>query len=261
LYPTEIVFEKIHLRGGIARFNIYGDILLIYSFFFFFTKILYEKSKFYDWIIILLLLGMIALRQTRMTLITLVLTPILIIFINRKLPYPRISKIFLVIIIILIIILTFALTGLAQATIKEINLKSGNIYVRINAAKFYLENFCNSIPTVLFGNGFENQKESFGQEILKYKEYYGFYPSDIGYIGYFFHYGLLSLLTIFIIIFKGIRVAYLKGYIFLEYLLVYILISSITYPTFENSSSILILCIILYLLEINILINLNGDNI
>ena len=252
IYPNVVVYDQINIRYGIPRFHSQGFSIMIFVLFFIFFKLICQKINIFFIMLTFFILLIIILYQTRMLYLSLGLTPFFGVVIFRKVPVVKNRFLLIIILLVFCVVLIFIMPSiitLIQDTISEISSGKGNLIIRFQAAEFYVLKYLNNIPAILFGNGFPNQVEQFGKEVLYYKEYFGFYSSDIGYIGFLFHYGLLGISTIIFIIFKCIKISNQKGYLYLKYYLIYLLISSITFPNFESTSSIIILCSVIYLVE------------
>jgi len=86
-------------------------------------------------------------------------------------------------------------------------------------------------------------------EIAYYKRSLGLCPSDIGYLGFIFNFGLMSLFIIFFIIYKSLRISIFFKSMYMECYLIFIIIAGLILPLFEQKSSIFLFCLLLYLLD------------
>jgi hypothetical protein len=247
IFPKEITFIEVNDFGGFSpAFNLPGYVFVIYVFFLYLERLIYGKKKFIDLFIFFYFLGIIMIMQKRTLILSIILTLFVIIFINRK--EVTFNHKLIIIFVIVFIILFLLISGILLKTKYEILNAEGTFGVRIESSKFYIKNYINNLA-VIFGNGFENEKENFGREIAYYKRNLGLWPSDIGYLGFIFHFGLISLFVIFFIIYKSLKISIFLKSIFIECYLIFLIIAGMILPLFEQKSSIFLFCLLLYLLE------------
>lgn len=247
LFPKEITFIEVSDFGGfLPAFNLPGYVFVVYIFFLYLERLIYRKKKFMDLFIFFYFLGTIIIIQKRTLILSIILTLFVIMFINRR--EINFNYKLIIILIIVFIILFLLSSDILLKTINEILNTEGTFGVRIESAKFYIKNYINNV-TVIFGNGFENEKENFGREIAQYKRNLGLWPSDIGYLGFIFHFGLISLFVIFFIIYKSLKISIFFKSMFIECYLIFIIIAGMILSLFEQKSSIFLFCSLLYLLE------------
>lgn len=247
LFPKEITFIEVSDFGGfLPAFNLPGYVFVVYIFFLYLERLIYRKKKFMDLFIFFYFLGTIIIIQKRTLILSIILTLFVIMFINRR--EINFNYKLIIILIIVFIILFLLSSDILLKTINEILNTEGTFGVRIESAKFYMKNYINNV-TVIFGNGFENEKENFGREIAQYKRNLGLWPSDIGYLGFIFHFGLISLFVIFFIIYKSLKISIFFKSMFIECYLIFIIIAGMILSLFEQKSSIFLFCSLLYLLE------------
>ena len=131
--------------------------------------------------------------------------------------------------------------------IQASTLEEGNIQVRLATASYFLEDFFPNNLTYVLGNGLASQLTDYGQEILYYKLFYGFYQSDIGIVGEYISYGVFYLLGVIVIIYTILKNRKFIASKYILYPFYYIIISMITTPHFGIPSHITGICLLLYL--------------
>lgn len=196
------------IRNGIYRFRIPGYFFTLFCIYYYWNKLLLRITQ-KDVLIFSILLVSMYLYLTRQIIFATFFTLTCSFLFIKSSSFKE--KSIAVIIACGIIGLYFAndLFGeFYKKTLQETN--TGNI--RWVATKFYLEKICSSPFTFLFGNGNP-------QSLQKWKEL-GLHPSDIGFIGEMFHYGVLWMLfyfyTVYLIVVKYGRMLplYIKLFVF-----------------------------------------------
>ena len=93
------------------------------------------------------------------------------------------------------------LTNLYAETINDFERENNARLISFYYWLFYPEN----IFEVIFGSGVDSLKSNYGLEISKLKIVDGIYRSDLGLIGFWSYFGLISTIPIYILIFKIIK--------------------------------------------------------
>ncbi len=124
--------------------------------------------------------------------------------------------------------------------------------VRIRATRFFLDDFFPNTLAYIFGNGQDHMGSTYGIHVNYYKLAYGFYQSDIGVIGDFSKFGLFFAVGAMWLLVKAWRAPLTPETSYLKFSL---LSSTLVLPVagvFSNPFSIAVLCIIMYIFDINI---------
>ncbi len=124
--------------------------------------------------------------------------------------------------------------------------------VRIRATRFFLTDFFPNTLAYFFGNGQDHMGSVYGININIYKMAYGFYQSDIGIIGDFSKFGLFFAVGAIWLLVKAWRAPVSSENSYIKF---YLLNSTLALPVagvFSNPFSIAVLCVIMYILDINI---------
>ena len=105
--------------------------------------------------------------------------------------------------------------------------------IRLNCIIYYATEFQNSILTQLFGNGFPNPHSALGAKEL-FATYNGYFVSDIGIIGLWSYFGVLSVLAWGLIFIRVFNKKYIRQNIAIIAFFIYIFINSfLTYTLFD----------------------------
>ena len=123
----------------------------------------------------------------------------------------------------------------------------GENYIRVKAAKYFLFDFSPSYFNTVFGNGTPySGKTEYGvfSEYLNKKR--GFYLSDLGLIGFYAMFGVLSILGYIMIWTKAFQIRLPDKYRYLKYYLWFLLISGFTSDTVYGYNYLITTVFVLY---------------
>ena len=136
---------------------------------------------------------------------------------------------------------------LVEETKSEAADKGNNI--RIIAANYYFNNFSPNNLNRIFGNG-QPYKETRYFNFVQIKEkIYGLYLSDIGYIGLYVKFGVLSILAYILLIYRTIRINIPEELLYCKYFLYFIFLISVIIDAPFNNSFIPAIVLSLYALS------------
>ena len=201
--------------------------------------------------IVFLLLSMITfvLLGTRQLLAAIVLLTILFVLQSKMIK----SKLLLFIMIGAAFIPVFFLfqdiiLAMFEVTQKQSQRIESN--VRVEAAKFFLTDFVPNGWAYITGNG-ASGSSLYGLRIIRYAEEYGYFQSDIGLIGDYTKYGILYVFGALIILYRILIKKIPEKLMFIKYNFMAILITLVTGSgAFGSADSIVIICLLLYLLDL-----------
>ena len=94
--------------------------------------------------------------------------------------------------------------------------------VRILSSNYYLNYFSPDTFSRIFGNGVPDDDSSYGTFCRYIEERFGFYVSDIGYLGLYVRFGLIAVLAYVILIYKTIKIKVPEEYLYCKYFLYFI---------------------------------------
>ncbi len=99
--------------------------------------------------------------------------------------------------------------------------------IRVRSADFYLHHFSPNTFAKIFGNGIPSQNSGYENYVNRIKIRYGYYLSDIGYIGLYVKYGLLAVIALFIFFYRITITKIPEEYLYIKYFLYFVFIISI----------------------------------
>lgn len=254
-FPTRIfgeAIEEIDTSRGFERLGVpMIEIIVLYFFYSINQWMTTNQKKWIYWIILTSILIVISL--TRQIILISALLGFLFIM-KRATIYKKLIVISTTTILALYIL---PQTTLYQ-TMVELSLEQidKNTYqkedIRITAWKYYtIDNQTNSITSIL-GNGVPAYgKSKWGTSFMKEVEYEyggnGCFTADVGWAGFYWYFGILSVVGLLSLLIKGIFTSRSKNEAYLSYGLLFILISAVTSAPILHFNQILSLSFILYL--------------
>ncbi|MFO7924699.1 MAG: hypothetical protein R6U58_13505 [Bacteroidales bacterium] len=248
LYPTLITDAKIFLDRGTIRMNLPGTYFMHIGFFlsvdrFFTTK----KMKYGAGAMLLFLVAVLSGFRSILALYILLSTGYLLA--NRQVK----NKVLLFSLYSVIVISGFFAFHSIIMEMKESAEREGSqgtSYIRVRAADYFMSMNDNKKSAYIIGNGEPTERSAYGRRLAMISLRYGYYLSDIGIVGLFFKYGLLTSLMVLYIIFKVLfaktdkRTVFIKLFFLFQLLLIF---NSIT--SFEILSGIVAISMMLYLVD------------
>jgi hypothetical protein len=130
--------------------------------------------------------------------------------------------------------------------------ESSNDNIRLLSLAFYWQKITHDPFTFLFGNGLPANNSNFGHLSQLWNNTYHFYTSDIGFVGQWFHYGIiyillyLYLLYMLLIKYRKIIPVYIRLFVFSTFLTI-----AMIYPL-TGPFNYIIWCFILYISDLHI---------
>lgn len=203
---------------GVIRIGIqYLDLFILATFYAINQWLLSKNNK---WIIIMTLcLIMIILSVTRQIIaITLILGTLF--FLKKSNIYQKIIFVITISLFTIYILPQIPIyKALVETTQNQIdNNKNKKEDVRIRAARFYLDEYQTNDITRIFGNGIPSIGNSkWGDDFENTTRNEGYYSSDIGWIGFYWHFGIITVLGVFILLFKAATIKKSPDHEYLTY--------------------------------------------
>lgn len=192
--------EKDFAQRGVLRLYIPFEDLIALGIFYFINNPL--KNRRHNMIVLVVLLLLTLLRGTRTVMaMTLVFGGLL--FLKKSTKKTTMSTRLIrgveIAAIAICIFLAFKFTGLSQmfssyAEISANDLDSGEDYIRVVMAGFYLLQYNNSIGEYIFGHGIPVSGD-FQRDVANNAEV-GLYPDDVGYVEMFLNFGIVGILIL-----------------------------------------------------------------
>jgi hypothetical protein len=109
----------------------------------------------------------------------------------------------------------------------------GSKYIRLITGQYYLTEFSDTLFTKFFGNGVPNEKSYYGTVTSRLISK-GMFLEDVGIIGMYSQFGILSIIAWILIWFKSFTISLPDKYIYCKYYLWSILFTSLTSGSIYN---------------------------
>ena len=110
--------------------------------------------------------------------------------------------------------------------------------IRMQSVEYYLNYFSPNSVSQILGNGHANGKNGYSKFMDYVQMERGLWTSDIGYIGLYTEFGILSILAYLIFIYKTFTTSVSEEYLYCKYFLAFIFIISIIIDSPFNTSFI-----------------------
>jgi len=249
LYPIQLTTTKMFIDRGTLRIFLSGAGYLVIAYFIWLYMAFRNFRPIYV-LILLVTMGIFVLMGTRQVLASMLLLTILFIFQSRVVK----SKILIFTLIGLSLIPIYFLfqdiiLAMFEVTYRQSQHIEGGI--RFEAARFFLTDFFPSALAYFTGNGAAGPS-IYGLRLFRYSTELGYYLSDIGLIGEYVKYGMLYVIGVIIILFKVFKSSLPEKIMFIKYNFLGIVLTLVTGGgAFASTSNVLIICLLLYLIDLH----------
>ncbi len=134
---------------------------------------------------------------------------------------------------------------LAQLTHEQV-LNRQTADLRTSSLTFFTYGYQTNALTPLIGNGMPLAKEStWGKTFESYTENYDAHITDVGWAGFFWDFGIFSVIALFLLMFNGAKLVQNNRYLYLKYWLYYeMLLSLFSGPILYNNQIMVIMLIL-----------------
>lgn len=206
IYPKFILFNMYYMeRANRIRFYT-GSYFIIISILLNFSFLLHNFKKKYFFYLIIQIIMLIFVSQTRSSIAILFITFILTLLMYIKnFNWKKISKILIVIGLIIMVIMPYisALVNSINDSLFNKNSDNGSISIRIDAQKYMIDKIKENplLGVGMYDNSYEEAGSITGSE-------YKYYVADVGIIGFIFQYGILGFLIFLYLWVKMIILTY-----------------------------------------------------
>lgn len=240
--------DNIDMSRGVMRIDVQYIDLFILSTFYGINQWLLSKKK--KWLIVIGVSGlMIVLSVTRQVIgITAIMGTL---FLLKRLPFYK-KAIFVVLMAIFVTVFLPKIPiyqALVETTENQIERNDQKEDVRIREARFYSDEYQTNIFTRFLGNGIPSIGNSrWGNKFEMDISYYGYYSSDIGWIGFYWHFGLIAVVGVFIFLLKGAMVKKTADREYLTYYCYSIILLSVMSAPILIYTQIIDIMLVLYLI-------------
>ncbi len=259
LYPIQITTTKMFIDRGTLRIFLSGAGYLVIAYFIW-LYMLFRNYRLRYALFLLISLGIFVMMGTRQVLASMLLLTMLFIFQSKVIK----SRLLLIVLIgFAVIPIYFLFQNIILSMFEVTQQQSRNLEgsIRVKAAMFFLTKFYPNELAYFIGHG--NAGPSlYGLRLARYAEEYGYYLSDIGLIGEYVEYGVMYVIGVFIILFKVLKTSLPENLMFIKYNFLGILLTLVTGGgAFGSGSNIIIICLLLYLVDLYISDKHSFDNV
>lgn len=244
------LLEDVEIRNGLYRFRLNTNGIFTMIILFYVWGRMKTKMMMKYFIVFIILLASIYLSLTRQLIVTSLVTLILFSFCGKGIKTKIASFLFL---FFLSIVLWIYFEQLFGEFIETTSSSTSEDNIRILSAIYFGTNTIMNPLTLFLGNGFPKNDTIYGRFLDDLADYWGFFPEDVGFIGYMYFYGLLYVIAYF-------RLAYKVLLVYRKYVPTYIkmfvvatgLISIMIYPL-AGIMNYLVWSILLYICDLHII--------
>jgi|SRR5690606_11832478 len=228
LFDTKGYESEVDDTRGVIRIGVPYIPLFVFGLFYSINQwLLYKKSKWLLFIGVTML--MILLSVTRQVILISALLSCWFILKHLSLA-KRIAFLLLTVVFFQFVLpeipIYQALVETSQLEIEANETKQEN--ARIRAFRFYTDEYQTNNLTRLFGNGVPSMGNSlWGKKFENDTQSAGSYASDLGWIGFYWYFGLLATIGVFILFYKGLRKKKDARHEYLTYFCLAIMLQSI----------------------------------
>lgn len=242
--------EQMDDTRGIFRISIAGRACVFIAYFMSLNKWVTTKEKRYI-ILAGLFFTFIVLMTVRQSIIFSFLVGLY--YLIRKIRYSWLY-IFLLFIIFQFVSVKIdnnsIIGSLIELSEKQINdQEKGDTYIRFLEYKYFFTKYNNHPLAILFGNGNPHSEHLFGQRELRIKNTLGYYQSDVGYGKIYVMIGLIGLILFCRLLIIPIKQKVRADITYAKLFMIYAILVHI--GTQFIISSIIVICIAIYLLDKN----------
>lgn len=226
-------------RGGV-RFRA-GEIIWVYLFMFYTAdKLILTHKKIYLVLLLVSYASIITLLTRQYILISTLF--LFMFFICKSSKKYKILFLSIFIIGLFYLSATELYSNIKSMTLEQSNLIKHSDDIRVKAAEYFSFQGQTDIMTILFGNGvWSVNNSSYGSVLSKY----GYFPADVGYLGFFYFFGFLCLLS-FLSMLKNAIIDKYNQQSFQKYFLLCFACSSVVGGAITYHAEIYILLLMIY---------------
>lgn len=240
--------EMAEMRNGLWRFRMHQNGFFTAPIIFAILIWLKRKIRMSMIVLITVLLVSIYLSLTRQVIFSVVMTIFLSFFIVKEKGHFRSFVIGASLIIFLIFFYNELFSDMSQKTQAEVREQN----IRLLAATYFIEDFSKTLYTFLFGYGNAAGAGAFNNYTDILMSEYGFFISDVGFIGKIWQYGIIYVFVcyylLYILFFKYKRQIPLYVRLFVMFT---VFMSPMIFPFYRNTNCF-VWAMLLYVCELHI---------
>jgi hypothetical protein len=249
-YPTVIFDVRTAEERGTVRIFLQGLSYLVLAYFYILNK-LFERFTPGRLALLFLFFSIFILMGTRQIILTMFMLTVLNVLFSKKIK-SKVMIMFLVIVSAIPVVFIFQDIFLSILSVTQEQSEGFEDDIRIRAATFFLyELFPNKISYIT-GNGAPSLNSPYGQLIQMYMDVFRFYQSDVGIVGDYSKFGAFFVIAVLAILIRVLTMKISSEFSYLKYYYFSIVLTMFTGGgTFGEGSSIVLICITLYILDID----------
>jgi hypothetical protein len=249
-YPTVIFDVRTAEERGTVRIFLQGLSYLVLAYFYILNK-LFERFTPGRLALLFLFFSIFILMGTRQIILTMFMLTVLNVLFSKKIK-SKVMIMFLVIVSAIPVVFIFQDIFLSILSVTQEQSEGFEDDIRIRAATFFLyELFPNKISYIT-GNGAPSLNSPYGQLIQMYMDVFRFYQSDVGIVGDYSKFGAFFVIAVLAILIRVLSMKISSEFSYLKYYYFSIVLTMFTGGgTFGEGSSIVLICITLYILDID----------
>ncbi|PKP46544.1 MAG: hypothetical protein CVT94_14305 [Bacteroidetes bacterium HGW-Bacteroidetes-11] len=249
-YPTVIFDVRTAEERGTVRIFLQGLSYLVLAYFYILNK-LFERFTPGRLALLFLFFSIFILMGTRQIILTMFMLTVLNVLFSKKIK-SKVMIMFLVIVSAIPVVFIFQDIFLSILSVTQEQSEGFEDDIRIRAATFFLyELFPNKISYIT-GNGAPSLNSPYGQLIQMYMDVFRFYQSDVGIVGDYSKFGAFFVIAVLTILIRVLTMKISSEFSYLKYYYFSIVLTMFTGGgTFGEGSSIVLICITLYIIDID----------
>jgi len=249
-HPSVIFDVRTAEERGTVRIFLQGLSYLVLAYFYILNK-LFERFTPGRLALLFVFFSIFILMGTRQVILTMFMLTVFNVLFSKKVK-SKVLIMFLVILSAIPVVFIFQDIFLSILSVSQEQSEGFEDDIRIRAATFFLtELFPNKISYIT-GNGAPSLNSPYGQMIQMYMDVYRFYQSDVGLVGDYSKFGAFFVFAVLSILIRVLTSKLSSEFSYLKYYYFSIVLTMFTGGgTFGEGSSIVLICITLYLVDID----------
>lgn len=243
--PSGGEITEINSGRGFYRFKISGSEFIYLLFYWMINKYINSKKIKYLFFSCILFLMIILMLSRQHIIVNLFIASLWLLkdlsLIKKVIFMSSIS-----ILSFFIIPQTTIYQNMAELTENQLEMNNGGKDdIRMQAYKYYLFDYNDSLGETIFGNGLYHSKSEWGKSVSKIIENKGLVLSDVGFASLFHQFGIIGIIILGFFFFKIFKQSHDKQHLFIKYYILSILGGNIL--SHQVDMSITSIAIIVYL--------------
>ncbi len=247
-FPTAIFDVRIDPSRSTIRIFIPGFSFMLLAFFFSLQELFYKNSLKHI-IYLLLFFSILVLSGTRQVIANIALISFLALIFSKRIK----SKLLIYFLAFLAAVAVYFLfhdiiNSLLTISQEQTN-DAQNEITRLKTTEFFLTDFFPNQLAYITGNGESHQWSAYGREVQSYKMQYGYYLSDIGFIGEYTKYGLFFAIGALMLLIRALKQKLPQNMLYIKLFFFSNIIALPVGAMFSQPYSIVAVCLLLYMID------------